>query len=210
MKTISRRQIAILTALLFACPIFLQAQQRPAKQLYGGFAYLRTDDHPGVNAFGWEMSYSEYPYVSLGWLGGTIEANGVYAHPALRVAGQLVNGLLNNQIYTFMGGPTVTTHALHPLRRFAHLPRYQTFAHVLLGGVLTQVDTTGKGTLYFGQASSESKTALGLAIGGGADFDVNRNFAVRGSADWLRSTFQDQNIDRQNSLRTSVGIVLKF
>jgi len=135
------------------------------------------------------------------WIGGSIEANGVYAAPLVLVDGQTVSGLLQNQIYTFMGGPTVRT------RSFRHV---QPSAHVLLGAVLTNVDTTGKGTAFFGKALSDSKTTFGLAFGGGVDYPLSRMYAVRGNIDWLRSTYRDEGIDRQNSLRTSIGIVVKF
>jgi opacity protein-like surface antigen len=200
-KTISGKKRIVLCALLVAFPMIVQAQRVTLEEVYGGFSYARTDDHPNVNAFGWEALYSEYPDSTPRWLGGSIEANGVYANPVVSVAGQPVNGLLTNQIYTFMGGPTVKARTFR---------RLQPYAHVLLGAVLTRMDTTGKGALYFGHPISESKTAFGLAVGGGIDFKVKRAFAVRGNADWLRSTFEDQNIDRQNSLRTSLGIVLKF
>ena len=189
------------TALLLACPILAQAQRDSTNEVFLGGSYVRTDDNPHVNAFGWDTSYSQYPYASPGWLGGTIEASGAYASPSVRVANQTVGGLLNNQIYTFMGGPAV---ALHTHRRV------QPFAHALFGAVLTRVNTTGKGLAYFGTAVSESKTAFGLAAGGGIDVPLTTKIAVRGQADWLRSTFQDQNIDRQNSLRVSLGMVVQF
>jgi opacity protein-like surface antigen len=188
--------IVMTTALLLACPMFAQAQWNPTNEVFLGGSYVRTDDNPHVNAFGWETSYSQYPYSSPGWLGGTIEAGGVYASPIVRIANQTVGGLLNNQLYTFMGGPAI---ALHSHRRL------QPFAHVLFGAVLTRVNTTGKGLAYFGTAVSESKTAFGLAPGGGIDVPLTAKIAVRGQADWLRSTFQDQNI-----LRVSLGMVVKF
>jgi hypothetical protein len=193
--------IVMSTALLLVCPVFAQVQQNPTDQVFLGVSYVRTDDNPSVNAFGWVTSYSQYPYASPRWIGGTIEAGGVYASPIVRVANQTIGGLLNDQIYTFMGGPAfgLDTHR-----------RLQPFAHVLFGAVLTRVNTTGRGVTYFGAPISESKTAFGLAPGGGIDMLLTTKIAVRGQADWLRSTFTDQNTDRQNSLLLSLGMVVKF
>jgi hypothetical protein len=201
MKISLWRQNAILALLLLPCPLIVRAQ-RTTQQIYAGFSYVRTDDQPNVNAFGWEAGYSEYPYKTFYWLGATLAATGDYAGPVVNAAGQDVHGLLHNQIYTYMGGPSVQG------RSYFH--HYRPFAHVLLGAVITDVSTTGRGQAYFGSPISESTTGFGMAIGGGVDYYLNHALSLRGGADWLRSSFQDQNLDRQNSVRASGGLVMKF
>ena len=64
------------------------------------------------------------------------------------------------------------------------------------------VDT---GTSFFGSAS---ESAFAMAFGGGLDYNLNKNFAVRvGQFDYLPTRFGDAT---QNNFRYSTGIVLKF
>jgi opacity protein-like surface antigen len=195
--------IVLVAVFALVCPAFAQVEveRESTGEVFGGGSYVRTDDNPNVNAYGWEASYSQYPYESLGWFGGTIEANGVYASPSIRIGNQTIGGLLNDKIYTFMGGPTFARHTHRAVTPFAH---------ALLGAVLTSVNTTGKGQNVLGSSVSVSQTAFGYALGGGIDVPFTSKLAVRGQADWLRSTFKDSNVDRQNNLRLLLGIVLKF
>jgi opacity protein-like surface antigen len=193
--------VAIAAAVVLAFSAFAQVQRRSTSELFGGGSYVRTDDSPNVNAYGWEASYSQYPYESHEWIGGTLEANGAYANPSVVVGDQAVGGLLNDMIYTFMGGPAVSLNSHRAI---------QPFAHILLGAVIKSINTTGKGEAVFGSPMAVSKTAFGYAPGGGLDVPLTGKMAVRGQADWVRSTFKDTNIDRQNILRVSLGIVFKF
>jgi opacity protein-like surface antigen len=73
------------------------------------------------------------------------------------------------------------------------------FAHALFGDARATVDT---GTL------STSDNAFAMALGGGLDYNLNKNFAVRvGQFDYLPTRFGS---DTQNNFRYATGIVFKF
>jgi hypothetical protein len=198
--TLSRFLLLLLASLL-SFPAFAQNQYSPTIEVFGGGSYVRTDNSPNVNAYGWEASATEYPYESYRWIGGTVEANGVYASPDVKLGNQTLGGLLNANIYTYMAGPSVVLHTRRAM---------EPFAHVLLGAVIRNVNTTGKGEAILGTSVSQSDTVFGYALGGGLDVPITARVATRGQADWLRSSFKDSAADRQDNLRVSVGIVLKF
>jgi len=79
-----------------------------------------------------------------------------------------------------------------------------------LGAANARVSTTSQGALAIGTAAKSSDTRFALAAGGGADILVSRSIALRGTADWIRSTFNDLGDDRQNNLRISVGVVFRW
>jgi len=82
------------------------------------------------------------------------------------------------------------------------------FVHALFG--YSRVDSatpTSPTTFLGGQV-----TRPGYAFGGGVEYDLSRRFAVRGSADYLRTEFVDatDTLQTQNNLRAVVGLVFKL
>jgi hypothetical protein len=109
--------------------------------------------------------------------------------------------------YSFLFGPTV---------RFTR-SRFQPFANVLIGGVhlvanetlVTVTDASGL-VIDQGLMPRADDTTFAWAIGGGADIPINKHFAIRTSADYLRTSFQDFNDDRQNHIRVFGGLVWRW
>jgi opacity protein-like surface antigen len=86
----------------------------------------------------------------------------------------------------------------------------QPFAHVLLGGINGKASLTEKGETLLGSSYSSSEWVFGYAIGGGSDGRITDKVAIRGQGDWIRSSFQTLNNDRQNNIRVSVGLVYRW
>jgi len=74
-------------------------------------------------------------------------------------------------------------------------------------GIVNGVDSV------FPDPSGAQSDAVGLAlqIGGGADLNLSRHFAVRlFQADWLRTQFPNGTTNVQNNLQLDTGIVFRF
>lgn len=100
---------------------------------------------------------------------------------------------------TYMGGPVV-----YPIRR----PRYNVYAELLLGGAReTGVNFEADGTLIRGFVNR-----FAWAGGGGLQYNLSPSWSLRAGADYLRSTFFNQNVVPQghSNLRTSLSFVYTF
>jgi opacity protein-like surface antigen len=76
------------------------------------------------------------------------------------------------------------------------------FVHALFGGVHESASALGM---------SGSDSAFAMALGGGFDANINKNFAFRVvQAEYVLTKFSDGNKDRQNGVRISTGIVFRF
>ncbi|HLZ40375.1 MAG TPA: outer membrane beta-barrel protein [Candidatus Sulfotelmatobacter sp.] len=95
---------------------------------------------------------------------------------------------LHNYSYTF--GPQLALRANKA---------YTPFVHVLLGG-------------DHASASAAGVTATGngfaLLAGGGADFNINKNFAFRGAADWM--SFHNNGASSSKNVRMLMGVVIRY
>jgi len=102
-------------------------------------------------------------------------------------------------VLNFMGGPVFY---------LATRGNARIFTHALVGAsrVDSAVPTSGT-TILGGQV-----TRVSFAVGAGVEYDLSRAFGVRGSADYLRTTFVDAagNFEPQNNLRAVVGLVFKL
>ena len=112
-----------------------------------------------------------------------------------------------NVLSTGHGGSVLNLLA-GPVYYLADRGNTRIFTHALFGA--SRVDSavpTGPTTFLGGQV-----TRLGYAFGAGVEYDLSRRFAVRGSADYLRTTFVDSadKLQPQNNLRAVVGIVFKL
>ena len=168
-------------------------QQAPTTwDLFGGVSWMRSTSNPDpTNGYGWHTSVSERPYVSLPWVGGTIEASGAYFNRSLMV--NQTNVTMSEAAYSFMAGPLVSL----PYRRV------QPFAHVLLGAL---VDKTAVG--IGGASTSSSTTDFAYALGGGVDVPLSYRWSIRTQADWMR--FHASDVNSTDAVRVSAGAVVKF
>lgn len=84
------------------------------------------------------------------------------------------------------------------------------FVHSLFGGA------HAGGTLYtrgFQQDSAPQhpQDSFAMILGGGFDFNVNQNLAIRAAqADWFFTKLPNGDTNRQNSLRITSGVVFRF
>lgn len=185
--------LAILFGLL-AYPALAQSRSGTTFEAFGGGSYGHLLNESSDSAYGWEASISQYPYEGHRWIGGTIEASGLYTSQN-ELAAYLT---AKDSVLTFMAGPTFAAPARHRIRPFAH---------GLLGAVLLRERVSGV-SVYEGTNGKSSDTLFGSALGGGLDLPLTYRLAVRGQADWL--TYKQRSGDRVNDLRASVGVVLKF
>jgi len=205
--------------LVFCIPASAQSDWR----VFGGFSFNGVDYLPadfssqqgvlGVddeNMYGWNTSITQY--TSLKWLGATVEAGGQYKTPTLTIPADYFGSdvpetdtqfenAVHASMYTVMVGPSFV---------YRGNPDVELFAHVLLGGIYGKAKLSSTGENLAGGPMTASDWVFGYTIGGGADFKINKFLAVRGQVDWIRSTFSDGNMDRQNSIRVSGGLVLRL
>jgi opacity protein-like surface antigen len=193
------------------------AQTEGSWQLFGGYSYVRAETEPQlepfglghINANGWEASVTNYPWQ---WFGATVDVSGFYTNPTLHIpanyfgpglppSNESVGNLIHTSAYTLMFGPSVA---------YRKNRAVQPFAHFLLGGVYGKASLTGKGQALLGSSFATSEWVFGYALGGGADVRITDKVAIRGQGDWIRSSFQNLNNDRQNNMRFSVGVVYRW
>lgn len=219
------RRLLCVAALVGMCvPVFAQ---QPKFELYGGFSYGRLDVSPDAaivglqkfNSFGWHTSFSEY---INSWFGATVDFSGMYARPTINIAADAFGAGLpptnislgdtfNANLHTFMFGPSVS---------YKKHESIQPFAHFLIGGARASTSLTSKGQALLQAAgipttiTEAADTRWAMGAGGGVDIRITKLVAVRGQADWIRTTFPDFVItsgdDRQNHIRVSGGIVFRF
>jgi outer membrane immunogenic protein len=82
----------------------------------------------------------------------------------------------------------------------------QPFGQALLGAA------HGSGTLVEGNTpAAADQTVFAANLGGGLDLRASRHFAVRLiDANWLVTVFNNTDNNRQNNVRLSTGVVLRF
>ena len=197
----------VILSLALAGPSFAQ-RTTPQFEVFGGATWIRADISPDlkafglshVNATGWNASATENVN---SWFGGTLDFSGVYSRPKITdpTTGVTFSNEINASAYTFLFGPSFA---------YRRSRKIVLFGRVLLGAANGRASTTSQGALALGIAAKSSDTRFAFAAGGGADFPLSHNIALRGTADWIRSTFNDFGDDRQNSLRVSAGIVFRF
>jgi opacity protein-like surface antigen len=175
--------LIVVAMLVIACiPATAQSDWR----LFGGFSYLRIFAEPeDFNAIGWGASVTQY-MPGARWFGATAEGMGVYK----TYSSTETTPTIHTAVYTALFGPSFA---------YRKNPRIEPFAHLLLGGIGSTSNI-----------SSDSVWAFGYALGGGADFKISKLFALRGQADWIRSTFPGGEKDRQNSIRVMGGMVFRI
>jgi hypothetical protein len=82
------------------------------------------------------------------------------------------------------------------------------FVHVLAGATRVDGAVPVNGTYYL----SGQQTHFSYAVGGGVEHALSRSFAVRGGADYQRTTFVNASgaMQQENCFRLITGIVYRF
>ena len=197
-------------ALVFCLALSASAlpQAVPQFEVFGGGTWLRADVTPDLspfgaahlNAFGWNVSATEN--VNR-WFGGTADFSGAYSRPTITdpTTGNTFSNEINTSTYTFTFGPSFA---------YRKASRLVLFGRALFGAANARESTTSKGAVALGAPAKFSDTRFAIVAGGGADVPLTRSIAIRGTVDWVHTTFNDSNSDRQNSLRVSAGVVFRF
>jgi outer membrane immunogenic protein len=101
---------------------------------------------------------------------------------------------------------TLTTFVAGPRYSFEMGRRLAPFAQVLIGGAHASGSVAPGSSLVGGSAN-----AFAMLAGGGLDIGLNRHFAIRAvEADYFMTRFSNGVNDRQNNLRLSAGVVVRF
>jgi opacity protein-like surface antigen len=182
-----RKLVPMLLFLALALPLVAQenAGEVSKVEVFGGYSLLRDG---GVNFNGWN---GEVTGNLNQWFGITADIGGNYHRESVTAGGQTVSTDVNTYRYVF--GPTV----------FLRSDRYTIFAHSLFGGARESAGVSGSVP-----DMSFTGNVFSLAFGGGLDYNVNKNFAVRvGQFD----VFADHASSRWNKAgRYSAGLVFRF
>ena len=99
-------------------------------------------------------------------------------------------GGVNFSNYTYTFGPVLALRANKA---------YTPFVHALIGGDHSSASVAGV---------SATGNGFALLAGGGADFNINRYMAFRGSADWM--LVHGNGATSSKNFRMPIGIVFKF
>jgi hypothetical protein len=107
-------------------------------------------------------------------------------------------------LFTYLFGPQIKFRS----------PRFQPFAHILLGGAHSNVygNLTKACQLSCTTSGSPAGNAFALAIGGGIDIPITHSFQFRpAEIDYLMTRFTNQfNNSSQNNFRYSAGVNFTF
>lgn len=149
----------MLVGLLTLASLPIQAAEDfPRSEIFGGYTYSSIDttfrNTDRLNAHGWALSLNGNVNK---FFGVTFDMGGHY--------GTVKNTILSTnpdfRVFEFLFGPTVSARA----------DKVTGFAHFLMGPSRMSVD--------FGR-STATQTKFSMGVGGGVDFNINKNFAIRG------------------------------
>lgn len=150
---------------------------------------------------GWNAKFSEYPFRSHPWIGGTAELSGYYVDASHNVSNSTenVSEFMDSQVYTFLAGPSVA------LTR----GRVEPFANVLVGLVHTGggAEVIDSGAVLTISTGYTSVSALGVSAGGGVDLPLYSRWKIHTQANWLRDFSSGTSAD---FIQGSAGITFRF
>lgn len=199
------RKTVVLVAVLLL-PLVVIGQDEPKAEIFGGYSYVRNSS----NSFhGWEGQATAY----VGrYFGVTGDVSGHYRTAVAFAPVTGVSASADQRLYYFLFGPTVT----------ARFDKHSVFAHALFGGAHSSLGA-GINLPIIGGVSTDvsSATAFAMALGGGVDFGLSPNFAIRpaqvdyiytrfDSIDALTTGLSSSASGHQNSFRYSAGVVIRF
>jgi len=178
-----RKLLVFLTALL-ALSLTAAAQDYKKAQIFGGYSYFRLDTQgtdSEANFHGWNAELQ----------GNINEALGIVADFSGHYKSQDILGAdVDSNVHNFLFGPRVTFRT----------ERFSPFVHALFG-----VARSKASALNF----DVTDTNFAMALGGGIDYDVSENFAIRlAKADYLYVRGEDDG--NSDNFRFSTGVVFRF
>jgi len=191
------RKLLFVASLLLLLPLAGLAQDKPKIEVFGGYSYLRADDHDdGTDLHGWNASVTG----NLNkWFGVKADFSGHYGSFTV-VPPDVLVAPLNNRIKA-----DLNTHLFLVGPQFAYREHdmVQPFVHVLLGSARQHANLNGSDGQLLATALGvttrdfrETDTAFAFAAGGGVDIKITKYLAWRAvQADYVLTTFDDTVLD---------------
>jgi opacity protein-like surface antigen len=218
---ISRKVILVVLALTLSLlfPGIAAAQETPVAEVFGGYTFIHsklgnvTSITPALAARAAAAPASTDPALTANLQGGSgsiaLNANrwfgvvGDFGGSKFSKidAGSLGSANISASLFTYLFGPRLS---------YRKHETVTPFAHALFGGAHVS-DVTTQGVIL-----SKGESAFAMALGGGVDFKVHKNIAIRAiQAEYLMTRFTDIASSTgakgtQNHVRISTGIVFRF
>ena len=199
-----KKILLIITMLLVASMSAYAQDEYPKFELAGTYTMMRHDiqilGNETIHGYGIGMQYNFARYFGLA--GEWTATHGSSGPETFTQAGRIyVIPKVDTRVQTLMFGP-----------RFSYRARAVTvFGHWLVGAGTNKFDDD-IGTFNY---DSYTKWQVAMAIGGGLDINLGKNFAIRAAQlDWVAidSDFSELGYDKgfYNNWRYQGGIVFKF
>jgi hypothetical protein len=175
-----KKSILSLVALFAFATIFASQASAQSGEVFGGYSYVRLNDQGSIS--------------NTNGGTGSLAVRVIPFVAAVADFGVYHGGpsSINGNLTSYMFGPKVSAPlgAIHP------------FAQVLFGGARL---STGSGSNNFHENS------FAMALGGGLDASVLPHIGVRLiQAEYFQTNFDDGLKNRQNNVRISAGVTLRF
>lgn len=175
---------ALLCGVMLLSAVAASAQEIPKVEVFGGYSYLRVSVSGAPFTPSLNGGSASVTYNPANWIGLVADFGGYHGGYSFSSGG------INGEVYTYMFGPKTSF----------RLGRFTPFVQTLFGGAHTTSSST------FGSESS-----FAMASGGGLDLNATNHIGIRLiQADYLLTTLQDEVNNRQNNLRLSAGVVLRW
>jgi opacity protein-like surface antigen len=184
------RKVACLMGLLLLVSVTAKAQDTSKAEVFGGYSYLRYSPGGSQGSLNFNGGIGSVAY-NVSNMFAVVGELGGYHNSNVYGSGASVNTL------SYLFGPKV----------YMSKGKITPFAQALFGGIHASCSNC---------ESNPSANALGIALGGGLDYDVTSRVAVRlGQIDYVLSRFSansgySNGNGKQNSFRYSAGVVFKF
>ncbi len=183
-----QRLVSFTALVILASALVAHAQETPKAEVFGGYSYLRANQ---VSAAGCCFN-----------MNGGIGSVAIHSNSWLSWVGE-VGGYKNGNVHSTSTDLTLVSYLFGPRLSYSKT-RIMPFAQALVGGA------HAGGSLYT-TAGLSSSNGFAVSTGGGLDIKVSRLLALRLiQADYLFTKLQNGTNDRENNLRLSAGIVLRF
>jgi opacity protein-like surface antigen len=207
--------------LVFLISCIASAQDIPKVEVFGGYAIQRLgyseEQAEGLedifNNLGLSGNFETKRFLNKGWIGSVTynltDMLGIEAD-FRRHSGDILDGSFDVQgirgrvgaeysNFAFLAGPRIA---------FRQNEAVTPFAHALFGIDRGEISARASALGFSDSQDVDSDVGFGLALGGGLDWNVSRNFAVRFiQADYYMTKNWSETM---NNLALAFGIVIRF
>jgi opacity protein-like surface antigen len=205
----------------------------PKVQVFGGYSLVDADTGgltgskvdaalgQPVNTFGVSSIFrgwnAEAQYNFDGWVGLAVDFSGRSGKPFTSRSATPVTGIPNETAYSILVGPVLSYRTKSKLTPFAHALFGYDRTHLGASTIVGPSSTVA--------SASSSYTDFAMALGGGVDYKISRNFLLRlGQVDYFHTSINLNTLydgafgtaaieglaTRQRNIRFSTGIVVRF